>query len=76
MLKLDNELENEIEEIKEKNESLLKEKENIRRAIKSENQRNHKLESDFSQLLFHLKNIEENVRVFRNKSEELENQIY
>ena len=76
MHKLDNDLENEIEEMKEKNESLLKEKESVLRTIKNENQRNLKLENDYTQLLFHLKNIEENSRVLRNKSEGLENQIY
>lgn len=36
MRKLDDDLENEIEEIKEKNETLLKEKDNLSWAIKSE----------------------------------------
>lgn len=75
MIKIENDLEKEIAEIKQKNESLLKDKENNLKLLKSENQRNLKLESNLSQLNFCLKNLEEDTKGLLLKKEQIEEEI-
>ncbi len=72
---METDLENEIAQIRERNDGLLREKETWMKRLKTENQRNFRLESELSQLNFCLKNSEENLTGLKEKLVELEGEI-